>query len=133
MEEKGMARLVLIICLVFGMLVGQSLSRIDANYDKCYNHCMEICFLSSFGQLGGILGCGRCPIYCRRKILGEVCFFKWCRKVKNWFWKLLSFLVLVTIDNTNREKICRQQKVLKVMMSIYSKKEKENEVITKNE
>lgn len=81
MEER-MTKSILILCLVVWILVGQSTAKVNWTFSECYNHCTEICFNSNNGDFRASFACMKCDSHCRRRIYGEVCFFKWCWKVK---------------------------------------------------
>lgn len=83
MEGRRNIGLVLILCFVIGMLVGQSTAKMNGAHTKCYDSCHKFCSYNTHGNYRGMIGCMKCAEYCRRKIEHEACFLIWCWKVKN--------------------------------------------------
>ena len=96
--DKRTACSVLLLCLLFGMFVGQSTSKLNMTFSECHDKCISVCYGSSRGDYRAMFACTRCGAYCRKHLYGEVCFFKWCWKVKKWGWKSFSPLSCVS-DN----------------------------------
>lgn len=81
MEERRTIISILMLCLVVGMLVGQSKagkSDYDKCFDDCYTRCLSITVTSDFLRDS----CSRCTPRCELKINKKACFLFWCWQVK---------------------------------------------------
>ena len=107
MEGRRTVGLVLILCFVIGLLVGQSAAEVNYANTECYDKCQHYCTYVSRGNFRGTIGCMKCAEYCRRLITGEgkICILFWCWKVKIRWWKLFFpfWCWKVTTKNTGKD------------------------------
>ena len=76
MEKRTMV-LALMLCLVVGMLAGQSRAR-KPEFQRCYDTCYARCLTNSMGALSLVEICSNCYENCELKIKGKACFLIWC-------------------------------------------------------
>ena len=86
MEEKTLRlRLVLLLCLLSGMLMGHSIVDASKENDDCYHGCLEDCYLGTNGDYRGTLGCASsCSSICAMKVDHKYCLLFWCWKLKGY-------------------------------------------------
>ena len=76
MEKRTMV-LALMLCLVVGMLAGQSRAR-KPEFQRCYDTCYATCLANSMGALSLVEICSNCYENCELEIKGKACFLFWC-------------------------------------------------------
>lgn len=79
MEERR-KMMFLMLCLVVGMLAGQSRAR-KSDYNKCFDDCYVMCLALSTTSDNLQQTCSNCSDNCELKLDRKFCIFFWCWKV----------------------------------------------------